>query len=114
MGLHFASAEPRVTRLAMFAPATDLRVVREFADLPPDLMAPLVVGPERLTRTAIWLGMNSADDRVGTSTALALVGAIAEAGKGSANIEVKLDPGHGHTLSQASRTAGKQWLDRTE
>ncbi len=113
-----AAADERVTAVALLAPVTDWRELREFAaDRERPELAPLVLsrfaGP--LARRRLYVAIGSADDRVGTDACTRFVLAVGEAARAQrvagSNLRYHIDDeSRGHALGMKWRLDGVVFL----
>jgi len=115
--LRLMAADARVAGAAAFAPVTDWRTLTEFAAVSDraDVAAlSLVRYAEALAGRPVWIGIGNCDKRVGTDVCISFAQAIlaAEAAKGLSGSQLSLHvvPEAGHTLSDAWRQAGADFL----
>jgi dienelactone hydrolase len=118
--LRLAAADPRIGGVAGFAPVTDWRPLREFAQVKSRAdVAALALDnyAAKLAGRPVWLAIGNRDDRVGTEccTRFAMRLFEAEAGLGlrasRAWFQV-VDDSEGHSLDMRWRRAGAEFLVR--
>jgi hypothetical protein len=102
---HWAAAAERLGCVAVFIPATDLRVLREFAEQPPGGLCErlrLVNVAPALARRALWVTIGNHDQRVGTAQTSEFACAVmaqAVAQDLSPEVELHVTTARGHSTS---------------
>jgi dienelactone hydrolase len=115
--LRLAAAEPRVAAVAAFAPVTDWRVLREFAEVRDrNEVAELALEhfAKDLAGRAVYIAIGNHDLRVGTDACARFVSQLAGA-EGTAEGQSRLqflivDDSEGHSLHNRWRDRGSQFL----
>ncbi len=119
LALQFAAAEPMVKSLAVFAPVTDLSVLREFAgikktDIP--MLFSLENKIEVLSGKWIWVVIGNMDTRVNTDEVIRFARNISRVAqnnklKGGVELNVMFEP-RGHTTPAGSVDRAVEWISK--
>lgn len=114
--LRWAAAEPRVRRVAAFAPVTNLLALREFdgADYNPTVNSQsLIHQADHLAGRPIWMCIGNHDQRVDTREAILFaqrVTVAAIARNLPPDIELRIQPSSGHAVLAGSHAEAAAWL----
>ena len=116
MGFHFAASEPRVKRVAAFAPVTGLSVLSEFQGLENHALTRSLAARHLCAKLAgrpVWICIGNNDQRVGTDLCIAfarqLVVASLAQGK-PAPVEIRVLPSEGHSTDTTAHKAAAAWM----
>ena len=115
--LRLAAADPRIRGVSGFAPVTDWRVLKEFAevrDRPEVAATTLDHWAADLARRPVFLIIGNRDARVGTHCCLRFALRLfeAEAGGGASSSQVRVVDAQGHGLPDEGYAAGAKFLLR--
>ncbi|MSP14177.1 MAG: hypothetical protein EXR62_14625 [Chloroflexi bacterium] len=115
--IRLAAADTRVKAVAGIAPVTDWRILREFAavqDIPQVAALSLENFAPHLSGKSVFLAIGNKDDRVSTGACIRLALKLLEGGSlahtGSSQVELHVVESEGHTIGDAWRAAGAQFL----
>lgn len=117
LSLQFAAFEPRVKAVVAIGPVTELTAVREFKDIPKQVILPvydLDNHLDALARKDVWLVIGDRDERVGTDLLIDFAKRLRQkqrAINSTAGIELNviLEP-KGHTTPKGAVDRGVNWL----
>lgn len=116
LGLHFAAADGRIRCLALMAPVTDLRTLRDFEGLADNELARSLAAVnhvDKLTGRAVWLMIGDRDERVGTDHSIGLArrlsGLAVEKGV-EPRVFLYVVPANGHTNPDGSHDMAAPWI----
>ncbi len=109
---HLAAADRRVSAIAGFAPVTDLRSLREFADVPAsealDRSNASSLVPDLQSRH-LFISINEQDDRVSTAACRDFFARVS-GGAAASGSRLRIDAGTDHTVSNDAYSEGSNWL----
>ena len=113
LAMHWACHDKRVRGVAAFAPVTTTLALSEYANstfpLPVIPSMSLTNYAQKLSGVPVKMWMGPADERVGTSNAIALVGAV-QAQYLYADFECRIQPAIGHTVPHEAHEEAAGWL----
>ena len=116
LGLHFAAADSRIRCLALVAPVTDLRTLREFRgmdDNPVIGSLAVVNRAEPLAGRAVWFIIGDRDERVGTDHTIALARRLSKLAMQRGvkpQVVLHVVPADGHANPDGSHAMAARWI----